>query len=243
MCDPLRGRLWIFVFILRLYLRCESDKLFYYSLKGGIMIVKDYPKEVTLKTGEKVILRPMVKEDEKSLLEFFQRLPEEDRVFLRDDVADPKVIKGWAEHINYEHVIPILAEKDGKIIGDATLHRRTTEEPQKVGEIRIVTDKDFRRRGLGAQLAKEIYYLALSLEFGKLVAEVFEEQIGVLKMCKFLGFHQNKILITRAVDLKGTRRNLLVMIEDADALWKSIEDSRLVRPRLSTLYRKPKSPA
>jgi RimJ/RimL family protein N-acetyltransferase len=104
-----------------------------------------------------------------------------------------------------------------------------------------VTDKDFRRRGLGALLAKEIYYLALGLEYGKLVAEVFEEQIGVLKVCKYLGFRQNKILITRAVDLQGRRRNLVVMIEDVNALWKSIEENRIVRPRLSTLYRKPKS--
>jgi RimJ/RimL family protein N-acetyltransferase len=205
------------------------------------MILKEYPKEMTLRSGDEVILRPMVKEDERKLLAFFLRLPEEDRVLLRDNVADPKVIKAWAENINYEHVIPILAEKDGKIIGDATLHRKTTEEPQKIGELRIVTDKDFRRRGLGALLAKEIYYLALGLEYGKLVAEVFEEQIGVLKVCKYLGFRQNKILITRAVDLQGRRRNLVVMIEDVNALWKSIEENRIVRPRLSTLYRKPKS--
>lgn len=202
------------------------------------MILEDYPKEVPLRDGDIVILRPMVKEDEKELLAFFQRLPEDDRVLLRDDVADPKVVKAWAEHIDYKHVIPILAEKDGRIIGDATLHRKTTEESQKIGEIRIVTDKDFRRRGLGAQLAKEIYYLALSLEYGKLVAEVFEEQVGVLKMCKSLGFKKNMILITRAVDLKGTRRNLVVMVEDVDALWVSIQENRLVRPRLSTLYRK-----
>ncbi|TET18865.1 MAG: N-acetyltransferase [Candidatus Cloacimonadota bacterium] len=187
-------------------------------------MLKDYPKEVTLKSGEKVILRPMVKEDEKMLLEFFLRLPEEDRIFLRDDVSDPKVVKSWAENVNYKHVIPILAEIDGKIIGDATLHRRTTEELQKIGEIRIVIDKDFRRHGLGALLAREIYYVALSLKYGKLVAEVFEEQRGVLKMCETLGFRHERILISRAVDLQGRKRNLVVMIEDVDALWKAIED-------------------
>lgn len=187
-------------------------------------MLKDYPKEVTLKSGEKVTLRPMVKEDEKSLLEFFLRLPEEDRVFLRDDVTDPKVIASWAENVDYEHVIPILAVMGGKIVGDATLHRRTTEEPQKIGEIRIVIDKDFRRRGLGALLARELYYLALNLRFGKLVAEVFEEQRGVLKMCEVLGFRHDKILISRAIDLEGRQRNLVVMIEDIDVLWKAIDD-------------------
>jgi L-amino acid N-acyltransferase YncA len=192
--------------------------------KRRLIMLKDYPKEVTLKSGEKVILRPMVKEDEKMLLEFFSRLPEEDRVLLRDDVSDPKVIKSWAENVNYEHVLPILAEMDGKIIGDATLHRRTTEEQQKIGDLRIVIDKDFRRRGLGALLAREIYYLALSLKYGKLVVEVFEEQQGVLKMCESLGFRHEKIMISRAVDLQGKKRNLVVMIEDVDALWKAIDD-------------------
>lgn len=187
-------------------------------------MLKDYPKEVTMKSGEKLILRPMVKEDEKNLLEFFRRLPEEDRVFLRDDVSDAKVIKAWAENVDYEHVIPILAEFEGRIVGDATLHRKTTEEPQKIGEIRIVIDKDFRRRGLGAVLAKELYYLALNLKFGKLVAEVFEEQKGVLKMCEVLGFRHERILITRAVDLEGRKRNLVVMIEDVDVLWDAIDD-------------------
>jgi RimJ/RimL family protein N-acetyltransferase len=187
-------------------------------------MLKDYPKEVIMKSGDKFNLRPMVKEDERKLLAFFSRLPEEDRVFLRDDVTDRKVIKSWAENINYEHVIPILAETEGQIVGDATLHRITTEQPQKIGEIRIVIDKDFRRRGLGALLAKELYYLALSLKFGKLVVEVFEEQKGVLEMCKFLGFRHEKILISRAVDLKGRKRNLVVMIEDVDVLWKAMED-------------------
>jgi RimJ/RimL family protein N-acetyltransferase len=187
-------------------------------------MLRDYPKEVVLKSGETVILRPMVKEDERELLEFFLRLPAEDRVFLRDDVSDPKVIKSWAENIDYTHVIPILAEIKGMIVGDATLHRRTTEEEQKIGEIRIVIDRDFRRRGLGALLAREIYYLALSLKYGKLVAEVFEEQKGVLEMCRSLGFRHEKVLISRAVDLEGRKRNLAVMIEDVDELKKATED-------------------
>ena len=187
-------------------------------------MLKDYPKEVVLKDGEKVILRPMVKEDEQKLLEFFRGIPEEDRLYLRDDVTDPKVIKTWAENLNYDHIIPLLAVIGDKIIGDATLHRRTTDKSSKIGEIRIVIDKDFRRRGLGTLFAREIYYLALSLKFNKLVAEAFEHQKAVLKTCESLGFRHEKILRDRAVDLTGKKRNLIVMVEDVDALWKSMDD-------------------
>ena len=187
-------------------------------------MLRDYPKEVILKSGEKVILRPMVKEDEQKLLEFFLRLPEEDRLFLKNDVTDPKVIESWARNLNYEHVIPILAEIGGRIIGDATLHKRTTEEPPTIGEIRIVTDRDFRRRGLGTMLAKEVYYLALSLKLNKLVAEIVEDRHAVIKTFKSLGFRHETTLKDRVIDLHGIKHNLVVMTEDVDALWKTIED-------------------
>ncbi len=188
-------------------------------------MLRDYPKEVTLKSGEKVILRPMVREDEQKLLEFFSNLPEKERLFLKHDVTDPKVVASWARNLNYEHVIPIVAEIGDRIIGDATLHRRTTEQPPDIGEIRIVTDRDFRRRGLGTLLAKEIYYLALSLKLSRLVAEIVEDQHTVIKTFKALGFRQKTTLKDRAIDLHGMKHNLVVMTEDVDALWKAIEDA------------------
>ena len=187
-------------------------------------MLKDYPKEISLRSGEKVILRPMVKEDEKKLHAFFVRLAEKDRLFLKNDVTDPNVIKSWAEKLNYEHVIPILATIDDRIIGDATLHRLTTEEPSDTGEIRIVIDGDFRRRGLGTRLAKEIYYLALSMKMNKLIAEVVEDQNHVIKTFESLGFRRDKVLKDKAVDLYGEKHNLVIMSEDVDALWKTIED-------------------
>ncbi len=187
-------------------------------------MLKDYPKEVTIRSGEKIILRPMVKEDEQKLLKFFSGLPEEDRLFLKNDVTDPKVIESWAQKLNYEHVIPILAELDNRIIGDATLHRRTTAQPPNVGEIRIVTDRSVRRRGLGTLLAKEIFYLALSLKMNRLVAEVVENQHAVIKVFESVGFQQGKILENRAIDLHGKKHNLVIMTADVDAFWKTIED-------------------
>ena len=193
--------------------------------EGGVKsMLRDYPKEVILKSGEKVILRPMVKEDEQRLLDFFLRLPEKDRLFLKNDVTDPDVIKSWAQNINYEHVIPILAEIDGRIIGDATLHVRTTDQPLNIGEVRIVIDTDFRRRGLGTRLAKEVYYLALSKKMNRLVAEVVEDQYAVIKTFEVLGFRREKVLENQAKDLHGRKHNLVVMTENVDALWKAIED-------------------
>jgi RimJ/RimL family protein N-acetyltransferase len=187
-------------------------------------MLRDYPKEVVLKGGEKVTLRPMVKEDGPKLLEFFSRLSEEDRLFLRDDVANPKVIELWVRNLNYEHIIPILAEKDERIIGDATLHLKKTDQPSSMGEIRIVTDGNFRRRGLGTLLAKELYFLALSLNLDRLVAEVVEDQHTVIKTFESLGFRRETVLKNKAIDLRGKKHNLVIMRENVRALWKKMED-------------------
>jgi RimJ/RimL family protein N-acetyltransferase len=187
-------------------------------------MLEDYPKEVILKNGEEVILDIMVKEDEKKLHEFFLRLPEEDRLCLKSNVVDPNVIKLWAQNINYDHVAPILAKKGDRIIGDATLHRRTTDLPQNAGEIRIVTDRDFRRVGLGTRLAKEIYYLALNKKMNKLIAEIAADQQNVRKTFRHLGFEEDKILEKHVVDLRGHKHDLVIMTQDVDALWKKIED-------------------
>ena len=187
-------------------------------------MLKDFPKEVTLKTGDVVTLRPMVMADEKKLLAFFTRLPEKDRLYLKHDVTDPTLIRSWAENINYDHVIPIIAEKGDQIIGDATLHRRTTDKPHAIGEIRIVTDKDFRRIGLGTRLAREIYFLALSRKMNQLVAEIVKDQEHVIETFQRLGFQHDTVIKNEAVDLHGKTHDIVVMIADVDALWNTIEE-------------------
>jgi len=97
------------------------------------------------------------------------------------------------------------------------------EQPD-IGEIRIVIDKDFRRRGLGKRMAREIYYLALSMKMNKLIAEVVEDQDHLIKTCETLGFRRDKVLKDKAIDLHGEKHNLVIMSEDVDALWKTIED-------------------
>ena len=112
------------------------------------MPLREFPKRVTLRDHTVVIVRPMRPEDARELLAFFRRLPPEDRQFLKDDVTRAEIIDAWARELNYDQVLPILAEHEGQIVGDATLHRQTYGWMRHVGEIRVVTDVYYRRRGL-----------------------------------------------------------------------------------------------
>jgi len=188
------------------------------------MILNDYPKRAQLQDGQEVTLRPMVREDEQKLLEFFRRLPPEDRLFLKDDVTRPDVICAWAETLDYNRVIPILAECEGRIIGDATLHRARYGWSTHVGEIRLVTDPEFRRQRLGRLLAREIFFLALVLKLDKVVAEMMEDQQGALRVFSALGFQQEATLKNHVRDLEGKYHNLIIMSQDVIGFWRRIED-------------------
>ncbi|MCI0439563.1 MAG: N-acetyltransferase, partial [Chloroflexi bacterium] len=99
-----------------------------------------YPKTIDLLGGDKLTVRPMVAGDKAALLDFFLRVPEEDRFFLKEDVTSPRVIEEWAERLNYGRALPLLALDGERIVADGTLHRRRAGSMRHRGEIRIVVE-------------------------------------------------------------------------------------------------------
>lgn len=194
------------------------------GLMEGKEALKLYPKEVTLLNGETVTLRLMTPGDEVALLEFFQRLPEKDRLFLREDVTDPEVLHKWCRDLDYNRTIPILAVKDGRIVADASLHLEVWGWSQHVGEIRLAVSRDFRRKGLGFLLTKELFYLALSLKLEKVVGQTMENQVAVIQILKSIGFKKEAVLKDHVKDLKGNKHDLLIMSNSVKSIWKKMED-------------------
>src|SRR5512135_2828603 len=78
------------------------------AVQGGRAMNREYPKDVKLKDGSTVTLQPFERKDKEALFTFFQRLPEGDRIFLKDNVADPAVIERWATELNYDRIFPLL---------------------------------------------------------------------------------------------------------------------------------------
>jgi RimJ/RimL family protein N-acetyltransferase len=187
----------------------------------------EYPKRITLKDGSEITLRLMDKTDRDKLLEFFRGLPEEDRLFLKDDVTKDEVIDRWVSEINYNRVLPVLAAKEDKIVGDATLHMQSSGWARHIGEIRCVVERTYQRKGLGTILAREIFRLAVLRGLEKLTAMMIEDQVGAQKAFKKLGFKPEAVLRDHVRDLKGKHHNLLIMTNDVDALWKQIGDQIL----------------
>jgi RimJ/RimL family protein N-acetyltransferase len=191
------------------------------------MSIKGFPKSVTLRDGAIATLRPMVREDKDELLAFFRRLAPEDRQFLKDDVTRTEIIEGWARELDYARVLPILAEWEGRIVGDATLHRQAHGWMRHVGEIRVVTDPFFRRRGLASAMAREIFYLALQAGLDKMVAEMVADQVAAIKVFEKLGFQKEARLSNHIVDLQGRKHDLVIMTTDIPALMQKMQETFL----------------
>jgi len=176
-----------------------------------------YQKEGVLKDGTRVILRPMVQEDRDRLLEFFRDLEEKDRLFLRSNVLDPAVIDHWVSHIDYQRVFPLLAEYQGRIVGDATLHMRKVGWKRHLGNVRLVVAKDFQGKGLGTLLINEIVELAGEFGLEKLVAEIHFQAQAALTVFKHAGFSVKAVFEDLVKDPQGRNSDLVVMVCDVQA--------------------------
>lgn len=176
--------------------------------------MKPYQKEGVLKDGSRVILRPMVQEDREKLLAFFQGLDAHDLLYLRSDVRDPAVIDRWVNNIDYRRAFPLIAETQGRIVGDATLHMRLMGWKRHVGNVRVVVAKDYQGKGLGTLLINELVELAGEYGLEKLIAEIHLQAHNALAAFKSAGFSTKAVFEDLVKDVTGRSSDLVVMVCD-----------------------------
>ena len=135
----------------------EDFEMAVYKLSG-------YPKQLRLSDGSVVSVRPMVAGDAKQLLEFFQRVPDEERYFLKDSVVSESVINGWAKELDYDQALPLLAFDGDRICADAVLIRHRGDARSHYAEVRVVVDPEYRRHSLGTAIMREAIDIAWDAE-------------------------------------------------------------------------------
>ncbi len=181
------------------------------------MLEENFPKPAKLEDGTRAILRPLIPQDEQALVDFFKSMPEEDMIYLRDEVKDPQVVKHWCQTLDYEVTLPLIADLEGKIIGDATLHQEKRGWKSHIGSIRVVIHPQFRGRGIGRALVGELIQLALDIGLVKLDAEFMAEQTRQIAIFEKMGFVQMATLPQHVQDLKGESHDLVIMVYDLRA--------------------------
>jgi RimJ/RimL family protein N-acetyltransferase len=179
-------------------------------------MIRRYPRRTKLDDGTPVALRLMVKKDGRALYDFFQRVPKEDRLFLRDDVSRLATIEAWVDDLDYERVLPLLALADGKVVGDATLHRRPLGWTRHLGKVRIVIDPTYRQKGLGNLLIRELIEIGKGLRLERLVVELMGSQQAALAAFRHFGFERAAVLHRHVKDRAGRPQDLVIMTYDLE---------------------------
>ena len=182
-------------------------------------MLDEYPKQIILKDGTPITLRPLVQGDADSLVAFFQRITPDDRWYLRHDVSDATLVRQWSLGVDYERVIPIVALKDAQIVGDATLHRRQFGSNRHVGEVRVVIDPAMRGQRLGTWMMLDLIQLATGLGIEKLVAEIAGSETAAIRAFRLLDFVREGVIPDFHKDPAGQPCDLVIMVKNLGRTW------------------------
>ena len=178
------------------------------------MILYQYPKSENLKDGSQLFIRPLRKEDEKALHEYFLRLPVEDRMCLRDDVTDPKVIENWIYKLDYDVVLPLVALDDDRIVANGTLQFDPIGWTKHQGEIRITSDPEYREKGLATILIEHLIQLAADFGLKQLTAEMAPAFDEAYFLFEKLGFREAAVFKGFIKDFQGGYQDLVLMVKN-----------------------------
>jgi len=173
-----------------------------------------FPQEAVLRDGRRVFLRPFTRKDVAALHEFFLRIPEEARRFAWDRVSDRKTIERWGRELDYEKVFPLLALDGGRIVADATLHRRDRGPLRLVGRIKWMIDPEWRGVGLGAMMVNHFIDTARSIGLKHLNCMLISDLEGdAIRVLSDFGFKGHSIAGYGA-DPDGNSHDMTLMVLD-----------------------------
>jgi GNAT superfamily N-acetyltransferase len=195
--------------------------------------IRSYPLRVTTEAGD-IEFRMMGGADEAAVLEFAQKLPTHDLLFLPRNISEPKVLSAWIKEIERGSITSLLAVKSGKVVGCGTIVRDALSWSPHVGEIRMVVSSDVRGLGVGRALSQETFALALSVGLEKLLVQMTVDQTGAIAIFEGLGFKAEALLHDHVRDLSGKKHDIVVLAHDVAKVRAQLEAYGLpdaVRPQ------------
>jgi L-amino acid N-acyltransferase YncA len=182
-----------------------------------VEIQRTYPRTVSLNDGSSVRLRLMVPGDIHRLLAFARSLPADDLMFLRVDITRMIAVMQWAEKIKAGLTVTVLAEKDREVVGYASLHHDQVSWQRHLGDLRIQVGPDYRGRGLGSLLGREMFAIAAEMGIEKIVAQMTSDQPRAIALVERTGFRQEAVLHDFVIDREGRKHDLVMMTFDVPA--------------------------
>lgn len=173
-----------------------------------------YPRPVILKNGTELTLRLLEpSSDGQRLVEFYRRIPAENRWYLWNDVSDEDVVYDQILDYDPRLVLPVVAvDGEQNIRGKATLYRYFPGARGHIARLRVVLDPWVSNQRLGTYMLLDLIQLAVNLGLELLVAELIQgiEDQGIRAASKLDFFEQARIK-DYAKDPRGNYYDLVIM--------------------------------
>ena len=129
---------------------------------------RTYPRHVATDAGD-IEIRLMAPADEAAVLDFAQKLPAHDLLFLPRNISEPKVLAAWIKEIERGAITSLLAVKAGRVVGCGTHRARSAFVVAACRRNPHVVSPDVRGQGVGRALSQETFALALGAGLEKLL--------------------------------------------------------------------------
>ena len=172
--------------------------------------IRSYPRRVATEAGD-IEFRLMAPADQAAVLEFAQRLPVHDLLFLPRNISEPKVLAAWIKEIESGAITSLLAVMAGRVVGCGTIVRDPLSWSPHVGEIRMVVATDVRGQGVGRALSQETFALALGAGLEKLSVQMTVDQQAAIALFESLGFKAEALLRDHVRDVDGRTHDIVVL--------------------------------
>lgn len=169
------------------------------------------PTPVALRQGGVITIRPLDDGDRAALLAFGRALPQDDWLYLEDDLRNPDIITRLVNAHQAENWRQIVAvDEHGEIAGYSAV-RRLPGWSSHVADIQLMIAERWRRHGLGTALARSIFDAARDLGAAKIIVEILEEQTAGQAIFVRMGFHFEGRLTDHVRDRTGGRHNMVLL--------------------------------
>lgn len=174
-------------------------------------MVKDFRRIVTLPGGAQVLLRILQPQDRNQLITLYKNVTDDDLQYFRDDVRDAELVGRWAEHVNLEHVVPVVAIVQDRIVGEAMLQLGRGCD-RHVAEVRIYLSREFRGRGLGNEMIKALMDIGRELGLYILFARTAAVRTKDIRAFQALGFKVEHTFKDRFMGPSGDTQDMVEVV-------------------------------
>jgi GNAT superfamily N-acetyltransferase len=170
-----------------------------------------YPFVTKLRDGTECVLRPLGKRDATRLQKFLLSVPEEERLFIKQNPRNRALVEDWCRNLDFQRNLPLLMLDGAKVIGEATLHQRGGGWKRHIGLLTVLTHPGYRGRDVAKILVRELLDIARQLGLKKLEAELNGERKVAILALEQLGFRELYRLADHVLDMQCVSHDYVVM--------------------------------